>query len=324
MQQGLQVIPYIKRARLYAHFTQEEAAKAARVNQSTYRGWESGLIEPSKKALATLAKIFCVSVKHLTGDIDGLGDPKGEGADEAFIFFGHVAFHFVGGSKPLVLPISWDTYHGTFRRLKTNRGFFLVTSLDNRTVLIRKNAIASVYFSSDETDTIGPDDTLYETLVGVYPDEAFWGLVESFRNGDIDDLCPPDKARELKELLSTSEDAFFSRDMFIGLDPEPRKRLYEHAQAVSERFLQLASEMEWQVGGIKQSEQLDEDTNLTSPLRSFEGMDHEAADIYTPLAFTFEEQFRTVFINHAALDYVSVPTHKFLKQHFDQLEELQG
>lgn len=324
MHQGPPVIPYIKRARLYAHLTPDEAAKAARVSLSTYQGWESGLIEPSKKALATLAKIFYVSIKHLTGDIEGLGDPEGEDADEAFIFFGHAAFHFVGGSKPLVLPISWDTYHGTLGRLKANRGFFLVTSLDNRTVLIRKNAIASVYLSNDDADTIGPDDTIYESLVGVYPDEAFWGLVESFRNGEIDDLCPPDQARELNELLTTSEDAFFSPDEFIGLDLESRKRLYEEAQAVSERFLELATEMEWQVGGIKQSERLDEDTNLTSPLRSFEGMNHEAADIFTPLAFNFEEQFRTVFINHTSLDYVSVPTHKFLKQHFDQLEEFQG
>lgn len=324
MQQGPPVISYIKRARLYSHLTQDEAAKAARVSLSTYQGWESGLTEPSKKALATLAKIFYVSIKHLIGDIEGLGDPGGEDADVASIFFGHAAFHFVGGGKPLVLPISWDTYHEILRRLKVNRCFFLVTSLDNRTVLIRNNAIASVYLSNDEADTIGPDDTIYETLVGVYPDEAFWGLVESFWNGNIDDLCPPEKARELNELLTTNEDAFFSPDKFVGLDLETRQKLYEEAQAVSERFLQLASEMEWQVGGIKQSEQLDEDLNLTSLLSSFEGMDHEAAEIFKPLAFNFEDQFRTVFINHASLDYVSVPTHKFLKQHFEQLEELQG
>jgi len=60
-----------------------------------------------------------------------------------------VAIHFRGAGKPLLLSISDGAFSRLHRDLQTDHAFVTVESLANQTAIIRTQAIADLYFSSE-------------------------------------------------------------------------------------------------------------------------------------------------------------------------------
>ena len=57
----------LKNAREYNGFTQTEVAKALKISQSTYAGYEGGRTEPHLELVAMISKLYNVSTDWLLG-----------------------------------------------------------------------------------------------------------------------------------------------------------------------------------------------------------------------------------------------------------------
>ena len=61
-------------------------------------------------------------------------------------YYGEIAVHFKGGGEPLVLSISEAARAKAYSELQDKRQFITLSDLGNRTVAIRREAIAEFYF----------------------------------------------------------------------------------------------------------------------------------------------------------------------------------
>ena len=57
----------LKKAREYNGVTQHEVAKALKISQSTYAGYESGRAEPNIELIAMMSKLYRVTTDWLLG-----------------------------------------------------------------------------------------------------------------------------------------------------------------------------------------------------------------------------------------------------------------
>ena len=190
----------IKKARIVAGLTQIQVAKAMGVSQPTYQRWESRAVNVPTKQLDKLAKVLDCTLSLLIGKpepFDLLGIDKN--ISDKYTYFGEVAFHFHSGSRPLLLPISDAVYTYLNSALSNADAFIEITSLDNRTVFIRNNAISDIFFSSDAYDDYGPDDYGDQHL-GIFPYDAFWKILE--HSECIECLEDEFSPQEIKDVLS--------------------------------------------------------------------------------------------------------------------------
>lgn len=313
----------VKRARLKAICTQAEAAKAVKVSQSTYHRWESGSIPPPPEKLAKLAKLFGTTVSALKGaaipfDMLGL-----ENLSEDRTYYGEVAVHFQGPGAPLLLSITGAEFKRAITSIQTDSAFLNLASLDNRTVFIRRDAIADLYFSSDACETNGADGVAYEEPVGVYPDVDFWEQVGQLGDPFFDPADLPDAAKNLRALLQPTEADLETLLREGRVKEEHRATWLTAAEEVSNRIFGLARIMYWQMGSVRREAVLDEHSDVYGPLVMRDGASFDEA-MGTPISVAVEQQTRVIQINPKALDYLSVPTHMYESQHLNALEELDG
>jgi hypothetical protein len=72
-------------------------------------------------------------------------------------YYGETGFHF-STRGALLLPISETIRSQLHHDLQGGDNFIIVTSLDNRTAFIRREAITDVFISSEAQDTHGHEE----------------------------------------------------------------------------------------------------------------------------------------------------------------------
>lgn len=314
---------HIKGYRIKSGKTQAEVADALGVSPSTYQRWESGAVVPGPETLEILANLFETNVYALGGHLEPFDVTGVMGRSKDRTYFGEVAIHFLSQGKPLLLSISHGTYERACESLQTSSQFLTLMSLDNRTVFVRRDAIADIYFSSDACDEAGPSPELYEQPLGVYPDLAFWELVGNLNGDELIEAMPDGIEPELKLMLNPTQAGV---DELVALGDIPSEKVDEafaKANALNERFADHARCMFWQMGSVLRSQWLQQDCNVYEPLMH---LDDPYADpvMEEALPFAIAGYHCRVFINPKALDYLSVPTHLYVAQAREAIVDLEG
>ncbi|WP_434130667.1 helix-turn-helix domain-containing protein [Methylocaldum sp. GT1BB] len=311
----------LKRRRLMAGMTQTQVADAMGVSQPNYQRWEAGTASVPAAKLRKLARVLETSVDEILGKplaFDLFGTD--ENAGDARKYFGEVAIHF-GTRGSLLLPISEEVCSSLHRQLQGRSSFIIAESLDNRKVFIRRAAIKDVYFSSEAYDTYGPE--VYEDHLGVLPDDDFWRIVEHMDFLDcLEEEFEESKINEvLNKIVMTDED--LERLVVSGkVAPEDREKVKEKAAAETQKFLDRATSIIWQLSsGQLRCEYLNESKLLYDTFSLIE-IDPDDVDelIYLPV----EGYHRSIFIRKSEIDYVSIPAHKFNEGSLESAEEELG
>ncbi len=302
--------------------TQLEVATAVGVSQPTYQRWESGAIAVPDNKINRLAKALSAPAHQLLGkpepfDLFGIDRTI---PDER-TYFGEAAIHFTSGSPPLLLPLSEAERSNLYRALGGDEAFIEVSSLDNRTVFVRRAAIADLFFSSEAYDDYGPADYGDQHL-GIHPDDAFWKIVEH-----LDCIECLDDEFDEKEIDAAMAKASLSESDLDALvasgdvQASERDKVRKEADEVTDRFLTRARHVEWQFASqqprhasISESKDIYENFSL---LTSFEEDDEF-------MRISPEGYHRSILINLAAVDYLSVPSHKFREGQIESAAEELG
>ncbi len=294
----------IKKARIAAGLTQVQVSKAVGVSQPTYQRWETGTVSVPKNKLDKLAQVLDSTLSQLMGKpdpIDLFGIDKN--IPDKFTYFGEVAIHFQSGSKPLLLPIS-DAIHSYLQAVIGNSDDFIeITSLDNRTVFIRSNAIADIFFSSDAYDDYGPDDYGQQHF-GIFPNDDFWKIIEHYECTECleDEFSDEEIENALMTISATNSD-----DVIENVMNESDLNRIQQNEVNAENFCNRAQKITWQL-----SENRIRNVYLCENKELYETFSilplSEESDYFS---FAPEGFHRSIFINLANVDYISVPTHKY-------------
>lgn len=310
----------IKRARLKASCTQAEAAKVAKVSQSTYHRWENESLSPSAEKLALLAKHFGTTVSALKGEAASFDRIGFMGLAEDQTHFGEVAAHFKGSGEPLLLSITIAECKRALKQMQSESAFLTIMSMDNQSVFIRREAIADIYFSSEALQVEGPEGDRYQATLGKdYPQE-FWEKVDTYiQTGGFAHVPEADKA--FRALLEPS-DADYAEAVREGrLKAEDRDFMLACDHAHSARLCGLATKMYWQMGAMRREALLDEESDVLSLFMLLDGAPLVEV-MGTPVCVAVEQQHQIIYINPTALDYISIPTHKYEAQNLQMLDEM--
>jgi transcriptional regulator with XRE-family HTH domain len=310
----------LKKIRLLANFSQQEVAKKLGISQPTYQRWESGTSQIPPSKLGKLAKVLGVTVAEMEGappPFDYLGYDRDFEDDRRY--FGEVAFHFVGGSS-LLLPISIAQRDSLVQQLENSTRFPIVSSLDNRTVVVHTKAVSDVFFSSEAYDDFGPEHDSYEHGPGIYPDDDFWEIVEHLELPERLDEFP---VHRVKEVLAKVEltDEELDKLIWDGTVPsEDRSEVRHKADALTSQFGDFATYVFWQLkNGKTRTAYIEDDYDIYAMATALNMLDAEETDI---LHIAAEGYHRTVFVNPDSINYLTCPSHRFNRGMVQEREQL--
>ncbi len=293
--------------------TQAKLAKKVGVTQPNYQRWESGSAPIPEDKLKKLAKVLKTTPEALLGrhppiEARFYDDSAGDDVN----YYGEVAIHFCGGGVPLLLSISEKAFSGLHDDLQLNQAFVTVKSLTNQTVAIRTKAIADLYFSSEAYDTYGPEHDTYTNHASLQmPDSRDWEIVEALEHDiDPEDFDRADVQRVQRMIMITDEQ--YAQLVADGdIKPEDLENERKKNQEETDRIFKLASTTTYQLStGQRRDVYVDNDEDLYNAfyeLIEFDGGEPADDMILLPA----EGRHRIVFVNKGALDYVSIPTHKY-------------
>jgi transcriptional regulator with XRE-family HTH domain len=301
----------LKQFRIKAGMTQTKLAKAVGVSQPNYQRWEAGVAPVPEDKLIKLAQVLQVSPEALRGRHPPINAGfYDEFRGEDLNYYGEVAIHFSGGGKPLLLSITDGAFSRLHRDLQYSQKFVIVESLSNQTVVIRTSTIADLYFSSEAYDDYGPENNNYDdhTLLQM-PDARDWEIVAALCHRDecaLDDYASDDVRRVSEAIMITDEQ--YKKLVADGvIDPEKLEKEQRRNEKETSRIFDLASKIKYQLSNGQQRNIPTLDAEITyeafSQLVEFDG---EGEDF---IILPIEGVHRTIFINIAALDYVTLPTH---------------
>jgi transcriptional regulator with XRE-family HTH domain len=306
--------------------TQAKAARAAGVTQPTYQRWEIGQVETPDDKLKKLAKAFGATEAELRGDSIHVSiyDSK---ANPEHNYYGEVAVHFRGGGEPILLSISdaaCDKLHGDMQQI--NRTYVLVESLANQTVIIRRDAISDLYFSSEAYDDYGPEHLNED---GSYNREGYknhiewqiadphtWEILECFACDGVglEDFEDADVKRVEKLFhISDEEYAQLVADGHIKAEDLEREKAKNEKQA--DQLFEAATDVVYQLsnGGVRRKFKTysGDDQELYNAVYQLIEYESGADDEIIPemIRFAPEGGHRMIFVNRLAFDYMSLPTH---------------
>ncbi|NRB37714.1 MAG: helix-turn-helix transcriptional regulator [Pseudomonadales bacterium] len=303
-------ITILKRLRLNSDLTQKEAAKASGVTQPTYQRWESGKsVIPADKAVL-LAESFAVTTPELYGKKAPFSIVNFDAEDKRHVYYGEASFHFCDGSN-LLATISEAEFDRFTSRLDTadSAAHMVLTTLNNRTLLIRSDSIMDIHFHQESIDTFGPED-YKEQGESYYPDMNFWVILDNAEDPDyllemgfsqeaideaINDLLPTEEA--IQKLLEGQK-----------ITAEKRKEMDDNFHADRQILVDLAEKITWSMSeGPNRSDYLLEDyAKLASSIELIEDGLFEKNFLHLP----FEGWYRSAFVNLRKINYISFPTHK--------------
>ena len=303
----------LKQFRVRAGTTQAKLAKKVGVTQPNYQRWESGSAPIPEDKLKKLAKVLKTTPEALLGrhppiEARFYDDSAGDDVN----YYGEVAIHFCGGGVPLLLSISEKAFSGLHDDLQLNQAFVTVKSLANQTVAIRTKAIADLYFSSEAYDTYGPEHDTYTNHASLQmPDSRDWEIVEALEHDiGLEDFDRADVQRVQRMIMITDEQ--YAQLVADGdIKPENLENERKKNQEKTDRIFKLASTTTYQLStGQRRDVYVDNDEDLYKAfydLIEFDGGEPADDMILLPV----EGRHRIVFVNKGALDYVSIPTHKY-------------
>jgi transcriptional regulator with XRE-family HTH domain len=309
----------LKQFRVDAGLTQAKVAKAVGVSQPNYQRWESGFAPIPDDKLKKLAKVLKASPESILGrhppiEAGFYNDSVGEDLN----YYGEVSIQFCGGGAPLLLSISDGAFRRLHAALQRDLAFVTVQSLANQTVVVRSNAIADVYFSSEAYDDCGPEGEVfrdYPDHVSIQmPDTRDWEIVEALASDGVglEDFDPVDVERVTGRVMITDEE--YEKLVADGqIKPEDLESEREKNQKKTDLIFALASKTTYQLSsGERRRVYVDGAERLYrafSELIDFDGGESPNGMI----VLAAEGWHRTIFINKGALDYVMVPTHQYIE-----------
>ena len=311
----------LKKARVLAQLTQKEVAEKLGVSQPNYQRWESGKLTVPANKVSKLSKILGTSSNDVLGKLkpfDFFGiDPL---IDDDRRYFGEVAIHFVSGNPPLLLSTSYGVCNRLRRGLEEDRRFVVVESLDNRMVLIPRESIADVYFSTDACDSYGPESYDDNEHLGTFPDDDFWQVVAALDSLDALD-CEFDQALiDLVREIVVLNDAVLNEEMLIEkFSEETRKQKRALADEKTRRFQDRARNVSWRLtSGQRREEFVVESTYIYDAffaITDFPEANHGFIDLCV------EIRLRSIVINPGAIDFIIIPAQRFREGELARLEE---
>jgi transcriptional regulator with XRE-family HTH domain len=309
----------LKQFRVQAGLTQAKIAEAVGVSQPNYQRWEAGSAPIPEDKLKKLSKVLRTSSESILGrhppiEAGFYDDSVGEDLN----YYGEVSVQFYGNGEPLLLSISEASFRQLHHDLQGDMPFVTVQSLANQTVAIRTKAIADLYFSSEAYDYCGPDCKVfhdYPDHVEIQlPDSRDWEIVEALASDGVglEDFDPSDVQRVTKRVMITDEQ--YDKLVADGeIKPEDLEREREKNAKETDLIFAAALNATYQLSsGQKRSAYVDEAEALFRafyPLTDFDGGDPE----HEMILLSAEGRHRTIFLNKNALDYVVVPTHRYLE-----------
>jgi hypothetical protein len=245
-------------------------------------------------------------------------------APEHLQYYGEMAVHFKGGGGPLLLSISEEVHSGLFRELQSGHKFVTAKSLANQTVVIRIAAISDLYFSSEAYDDFGPEHGTYEHVSLQLPDPRDWEIIESLESmGDVlNEKFDPAAVQRIERVLETTTDEEFRRLVNEGhINSEDVEKARAKESAAANRVFELARNVVYQLStGQKRHISVYDDADVYGGFwEMVENFDDDDDDHI--IVFQAEGYHRTAFINKNALDYISIPTHKYEAGELESNEE---
>lgn len=304
----------LKQYRVKAGLTQAKVAEVVGVSQPNYQRWESGSAPVPLDKLKKLARVLKTSMDALRGTHApvkaGLYD---DSVGEDLNYYGEVAIHFHGGGKPLLLSISDGAFSRLHRDLQRDLSYVTVESLTNQTVIIRTQAIADLYFSSEAYDDYGPEHDDYEDhVLLLMPDARDWEIVEAIACDGVglEDFSAEDVQRVTNQITIT--DAQYDELVAKGMiKPENLEAEKAKDQDETDRICALATQTSYQLSnGRRRSVCVDDPEALFEVFEPFlEGVSEETDDDLIRLPIV--GWHRVAFLNKRAMDYVMLPTHRF-------------
>lgn len=304
--------PVLKRLRLKAGMTQKEVADAMGVSQPNYQRWESGSAAIPETKQKKLARVLGTSVDEVLGkppvfDLFGV-DPD---IEDDRTYFGEVAIHFKKGA-PILLPVTEEMRSGLLNQLRDSSPFIVAESMDNRQVFIRRGAIMDVYFSSEAYDTYGPDDQEYPDHLGLLPDDDFWKIVEFQETPDL--LEGEIEQKRIDEVLSQiclTEERLEKLIVDGHVTPEDRESTMSESAARIAELMDRASKVCWQFSSGQIRREYAPESKLLYEVFSLITSDNDDSLLDPTIYLPLEGYHRTIVITGSALDYISIPKHKF-------------
>jgi transcriptional regulator with XRE-family HTH domain len=312
--------------------TQTEAATAAGVTQPTYQRWEAGKAEIPEAALKKLAKLFKATPVELLGKHPPVEAAfYDDSAPEHLQYYGEIAVHFKGGGEPLVLSISEAARAKAYSELQDKRQFITLSDLGNRTVAIRREAIAEFYFSSEAYDTYGPEHDNYKLLTPIQmPDPRDWEIVDAIRceelgAGDCTSEFPKEAVERVEKMIMISDEQF---DKYVAegvIKPEDLESEKAARAADTEAIFEAANTVSIQFSTGKRREIDYYDCNLFECYEQFEDIHYpygrDVEDWPGMIRLPLEGYHRTLFLNAETLDYISFPTHKVEEDRIESYDD---
>jgi transcriptional regulator with XRE-family HTH domain len=304
----------LKQFRVAAGLTQAKVAAAVGVAQPNYHRWEVGIAPVPEAKLKKLAKVLKTNPEALLGKHAPIQvSIYDDSVSDELSYYGEVAIHFCGGGEPLLLSISEDAFTRLHRDLQGDAAFVTVQSLANQTAIIRTKAVSDLYFSSEAHDDYGPEHDTYANHVDIrVPDARDWEIIEALADDDIgEDFDPKDVERVRSMIMITDEQ--YEKLVADGLiKAEDLESERTKNQAETDRIMNVATKSTYQfsAGGKQRSVTVYSSEDLFDAffeLVDFDGSTSSEAMI----RWETEGRHRIIFINKQALDYVSIPTHKF-------------
>lgn len=313
----------LKKFRAQKGESQMQVAKAVGVTQPTYQRWESGISEIPEAKLKSLAKHLETTSDALLGRHPPIQSCSySEDALPSLLYFGEVAIHFQSGNSPLLLSISEEMRQNIFSGLAHYGAFLTIKDLGNRTVFVRRDAIADLYLSCHVYGDFRPDDSqggyINATPIQL-PDPRDWEIIEALSDEfglEYDDYPSDDVERVAKAIRVTDEyyETAFTNGV-ISKDDLDKER--DKNDAITKQIFSMAINMEYRIE-TGQTRLVDvTNCNLAA---SFEDVtDGEPISAFSeyPLILQVDDFGRMVYINHLSVDYISVPTHLLERSQVD-------
>jgi transcriptional regulator with XRE-family HTH domain len=301
----------LKKFRVKAGMTQTGLAEKVGVTQPNYQRWEAGNAPIPDEKLKKLAKVLKTTPETLLGRYAPIDAAfYDDTAPEDLQYYGEVAIHFKGVGEPLLLSISEEVHGDLFRELQEGHKFITAKSLANQTVVIRTAAISDLYFSSEAYDDFGPEHGTYKHIQLQLPDPRDWEIVEALDcDGDVDEFDPAAVER-IEKMLEITTDEEFKRLVDEGrIKAEDVEKARAKENAAVDRIFKLARDVVYQLSsGRKRHISVYDDEDVYNAFWEMVGNYDDGDRI---IVFQAEGYHRTAFINKNALDYVSIPTHKY-------------
>ena len=309
----------LKRFRVDAGLTQANVANAVGVSQPNYQRWEAGSAPIPDDKLKKLAKVLKTTPEGILGRHPPVkAGLYNKSVGEDLNYYGEVSIQFCGGGDPLLLSISDGAYRRMYDDLQRDVGFVTVESLANQTVIIRKKAIADLYFSSEAYGYCGPDEKVfrhYPDHINIQmPDTRDWEIVEALAADGVglEDFDPADVDRVTQQVMITAEQ--YQELVANGtIKPEDLEGEREKNQKETDLIFTIATRTTYQLSsGERRSVYVDGPEEV---FRAFSELPELEEDDLTArmILLRAEGWHRSIFINKDALDYVSIPTHRYIE-----------